>query len=213
MRLLGGERLFQSASSWSKCWDWAKAACSGFPIFCWEPMFFISAIFEISSMLVDTENLLLRRSSTWAIMTDDVKWAYFFCHEYVSSESSFFSSLLAGRFAAAGRKSANKFLMIFLISKRYIIQQLYLPSTSLAGAEYVGNLMYCAGELCKQIMGNDGLSLRWTSILEHSKEISKLVTCTCSWRDVKANPRNVSHTIIVLSSLPDTAVVPLLLWK
>jgi hypothetical protein len=41
-------------------------------------------------------------------MTEDVKWAYFFCHEYVSSESSFFSSLRAGLFAAAGRKSEKK---------------------------------------------------------------------------------------------------------
>lgn len=70
-------------------------------------MLFISAILEISSMLVDTENLLLSRSSTWAIITDDVRWAYFFCHEYVSSDNSFLSNLLAGRLAAAGRKSAN----------------------------------------------------------------------------------------------------------
>lgn len=37
---------------------------------------------------------------------------------------------------------------------------LILPSTSRAGAEYVGNLIYCAGELCKQIIGNDGLSVK-----------------------------------------------------
>lgn len=76
-------------------------------------MFFISAIFEISSMLVDTENLRLSLSSTWAIMTEDVKWAYFFCHEYVSSESSFFKSLRAGLFAAAGRKSGKKIRAFF----------------------------------------------------------------------------------------------------
>lgn len=107
IRLLGGDRLFQSASSWSKCCDWANAACSGFPMFCCEPILFISAILEISSMLVDTENRLLSRSSTWAIITDDVRWAYFFCHEYVSSDNSFLRSLLAGRFAAAGRKSVR----------------------------------------------------------------------------------------------------------
>lgn len=68
-------------------------------------MLFISAIFEISSMLVDTEKRRLSRSSTWAIITDEVRWAYFFCHEYVSRDNSFFSSRRAGRFAAAGRKS------------------------------------------------------------------------------------------------------------
>lgn len=112
-RLLGGERLFHKASSWSKCCDWAKAACSGLLGFCCDPMLFISAIFEISSMLVDTENLRLSLSSTWAIMTLDVKCAYFFCHEYVSSESSFLSSRRAGRFAAAGRKSAKENFLNF----------------------------------------------------------------------------------------------------
>ena len=29
LRDLGGDLLFQRASSWSKCWDWASAACSG----------------------------------------------------------------------------------------------------------------------------------------------------------------------------------------
>lgn len=58
------------------------------------------------------------------------------------------------------------------------------------------------------MIGNDGLSVKCTRILEHSKEISKRVNWTWSWSDVKANPLNVSQTIIVLSSLPDTAVVP-----
>lgn len=113
IRRLGGDLLFQSASSWSKCCDWARAACSGLPMFCCEPMLFISAIFEISSMLVDTENRRLSLSSTCAIITDDVKCAYFFCHEYVSSDSSFLRSLRAGRFAAAGRKSENPFSWAF----------------------------------------------------------------------------------------------------
>lgn len=89
----------------------------------------------------------------------------------------------------------------------------YLPSTSRAGAEYVGNLMYCAGELWRQMMGNDGLSVRCTRILEHSSEMSKRVNWTWSWSEVRANPRRVSHTIIVLSSLPDTAVVPFWMGK
>lgn len=176
-------------------------------MFCCDPMLFISAIFEISSMLVETENLLFSRSSTWAIMTDDVRWAYFFCHEYVSSDNSFFKSLLAGLFAAAGLKSESIFI-IMAIRKSFLYVFEFSPSTSLAGAEYVGSLMYCAGELCKQIIGNDGLSVKCTRILEHSKEISNRVNWTWSCRDVKANPRNVSHTIIVLSSLPETAVVP-----
>lgn len=208
MRLLGGERLFHNASSWSKCCDCARAACSGLPMFCWDPMLFISAIFEISSMLVDTENLLLSRSSTCAIMTDDVRWAYFFCQEYVSNDNSFLSSLLAGRLAAAGLKSVNVFRHYINLKSFLIFFLEFSPSTSLAGAEYVGSLMYCAGELCKQIIGNDGLSVKCTRILEHSKEISNRVNWTWSCRDVKANPLNVSHTIIVLSSLPETAVVP-----
>lgn len=191
-------------------------------MFCWDPILFISAIFEISSMLVDTENLLLSLSSTWAIIVDDVKWAYFFCHEYVSSDNSFLRRRLAGRFAAAGRKSEGKKSLswIYCLHTHKIFSScpdrqawqgkvgLHLPSTSLAGAEYVGSFIYCAGELCKHMIGNDGLSVRWTRILEHSKEISKRVNWTWSWRDVRANPLNVSHTIIVLSSLPDTAVVP-----
>lgn len=133
MRLLGGERLFHNASSWSKCCDCARAACSGLPMFCCDPMLFISAIFEISSMLVETENLLLSRSSTWAIMTDDVRWAYFFCHEYVSNDNSFLRSRLAGRFAAAGLKSVNifphynnlqTFLLLYVF---YIFSSFHLP--------------------------------------------------------------------------------------
>jgi uncharacterized protein YfiM (DUF2279 family) len=131
-------------------------------MFCCDPILFISAILLISSMLVDTENLLLSLSSTWAIMTDDVKCAYFFCHEYVSSDNSFLRSLLAGLLAAAGRKSANHKEISDLSdgNRNFQFRHFISPSTSLAGAEYVGNLMYCAGELCKQIMGNDGLSVR-----------------------------------------------------
>lgn len=59
------------------------------------------------------------------------------------------------------------------------------------------------------MMGKEGLSVKCTSILEHSKEMSKRVNWTWSCRDVNAKPLNVSHTIIVLSSLPETAVVPI----
>lgn len=100
----GGERLFQSASSWSKCWDCASAACSG-PMVACDWSVFISAIFEISSMLADTEKRRFNRSSTCAIITDDVKWPYFFCHVYVSSDTSFFSKRRICRFGPAGRKS------------------------------------------------------------------------------------------------------------
>lgn len=62
-------------------------------------------IFEISSMLAETENLRLRRSSTAAIMIDDVRWPYFFCQVYVSKETSFFSRRLMGRFGADGLRS------------------------------------------------------------------------------------------------------------
>lgn len=120
-------------------------------------------------------------------MTDDVKWAYFFCHEYVSSESSFLRRRRAGRFAAAGRRS-----VIYISKRRKLSSDLSIkrdplsscfpvensPSTSLAGAEYVGSLMYCAGELCKQMMGNDGLSVRWMRMREHSSEMSNRVNCT-----------------------------------
>lgn len=141
-------------------------------MFACDPIFFISAIFEISSMLVDTLNLLLSLSSTCAIITDEVKCAYFFCHEYVSNESSFFKSLLAGRLAAAGRKSIKKRAVNF---QRASIVKKKVPSTSRAGAEYVGSLIYCAGELCKQIIGNDGLSVKCTRILEHSSDMSNRV--------------------------------------
>lgn len=104
----GGERLFHNASNWSKCCDWAKAACSG-PMFACDESVFLSAIFEISSMLADTEKRRLSRSSTWAIITDDVKWPYFFCHVYVSNETSFFSRRRICRFGPAGRKSIKIF--------------------------------------------------------------------------------------------------------
>ena len=38
--------------------------------------------------------------------------------------------------------------------------------------------------------------------------MSNRVNGQCNWSDVNARPRFVSHTINVLSSLPDTAVVP-----
>lgn len=106
-RRLGGDRLFQRASSWSKCCDWARAACSG-PRFVCDVMVFISAIFEISSMLAETENLRLSLSSTCAIITDDVRWPYFFCQVYVSSETSFLRSRRIWRLGPAGRRSVRK---------------------------------------------------------------------------------------------------------
>ena len=51
----------------------------------------------------------------------------------------------------------------------------HIPSTSRAGAEYVGSLIYCAGELCKQMMGKDGLSVKCMRILEHSSDMSNRV--------------------------------------
>lgn len=68
---------------------------------------FISAILEISSMLAETEKRRLSRSSTCAIITDEVRWPYFFCHVYVSSDTSFFSSRRICRFGPAGLKSSK----------------------------------------------------------------------------------------------------------
>lgn len=70
-------------------------------------------------MLVDTEKRRLSRSSTCAIITDEVRWAYFFCHEYVSRDNSFFNSRRAGRFAAAGRKSESisKFMNVCAVRR------------------------------------------------------------------------------------------------
>jgi len=62
---------------------------------------------DISSMLADTENRLFRRSSTAAIISELVKWAYLRCHVYESNETSFFSRRRLGRFGASGRKSAR----------------------------------------------------------------------------------------------------------
>lgn len=63
-----------------------------------EPRSLLAGILLISSMLAETENLLLSLSSTAAIMIDDVRWPYFFCHVYVSNDTSFFSSLRIGLF-------------------------------------------------------------------------------------------------------------------
>lgn len=58
-------------------------------------------------MLADTENLLFSLSSTAAIIIDEVKWPYFFCHVYVSKETSFFSNRLIGRLGADGLRSGK----------------------------------------------------------------------------------------------------------
>lgn len=133
---------------------------------------FISAIFEISSMLADTENRRLRRSSTWAIITDDVRWPYFFCQVYVSSETSFLSSRRICRLGPAGRRSAQRRVIELKLFNYKQNQPARTPSTSLAGAEYVGNLMNDAGVLCKQITGSVGFFTKCTRMREHSRLMS-----------------------------------------
>lgn len=56
--------------------------------------------------------LRFKRSSTWAIMAADVRWPYFFCHVYVSRDTSFLSSRRIGRFGANGRSSVWRYLYI-----------------------------------------------------------------------------------------------------
>ena len=77
-----------------------------------EPRLPLVGILEISSMLAETENLRLRRSSTAAIIIDDVRWPYFFCHVYVSSETSFFSRRLIGRFGPDGLRSEETYHIV-----------------------------------------------------------------------------------------------------
>lgn len=184
----GGDRLFHNASSWSKCWDWASEPCfARFPfkniqkvriqkrsrqvslktcgsLFC--------GIFEISSMLAETENLRLKRSSTAGMTKFEVRCAYFFCHVYVSSDTSFLSNRLICRLGAGlGSKTcpikhptnANPKLNSLSI-------------ISLSGAQYVGNFTYFAGVLCKQMIGMYCKSFSSTEILEKSDEGSTFMT-------------------------------------
>lgn len=132
-RRRGGDRLFHSASNWSKCCDCANAACSGHKLVC-DCNVFISAIFEISSMLADTEKRRFSRSSTWAIITDDVKWPYFFCQVYVSNDTSFFSKRRICFFGPTGRRSEKK-TPYFYLYRDLLTIVIQVPSTSLAGAE------------------------------------------------------------------------------
>ena len=63
-------------------------------------------------MLAETENLHLRRSSTAAIIIDDVRWPYFFCHVYVSRETSFLSRRLIGHFGPDGLRSEETYHIV-----------------------------------------------------------------------------------------------------
>lgn len=73
---------------------------------------------------------------------------------------------------------------------------------SLSGAQYVGNLTYFAGVLCRHIIGMYLVSFKCTDILEKSELGSILIMGKCKFSDVKGKPRFVSHIIILLSSAP-----------
>lgn len=130
-------------------------------------------IFEISSILAETENRLLKRSSTAGITKFDVRCAYFFCHVYVSKDTSFLSNRLICRLGAGfGSETWNRWANT--PQGKPIDNSLSI--ISLSGAQYVGNLTYFAGVLCKQIIGIYCKSFSSTEILEKSDEGSTFIT-------------------------------------
>lgn len=72
----------------------------------------------------------------------------------------------------------------------------------MSGAQYVGNLTYFAGVLCKQIMGLYFESFSKTEIREKSEAGSILIMGKWSCSEVKSKPFLASHIMILLSSDP-----------